>query len=97
MYFYIEVIPFWNFSSIPKKGCHIHKFANRRWVLTTCTEGILGISMYLQVGKFQQRLNHPNIKYIGSFHEVLYKFWEKWSFFSTPISLKYSVWAMLSL
>ena len=31
----------WNFSSIPKDDPDIHRFSNRKWVLTMCTTGNL--------------------------------------------------------
>ena len=31
----------WNFSSILKGGFDIHRFPNRKWVLTTCSAGNL--------------------------------------------------------
>ena len=31
----------WNFSSMHKDGPDIHRFSNRKWVLTMCTTGNL--------------------------------------------------------
>ena len=31
----------WNFSRIPKDAPDIHRFSNRKWVLTMCTTGNL--------------------------------------------------------
>ena len=57
----------WNFSSIDllKYGFDIHRFSNRKWVLTMCSVVNLWISEASpsQLKKFQRSLALPNIKY----------------------------------
>ena len=54
----------WNFSSILKDGFDIHRFSNRKWVLTMCSVGNLWISeaSLSQLEKFQRSSALPNIK-----------------------------------
>ena len=55
----------WNFSSILMDGFDIHRFSNRKWVLTMCSVGNLWISevSLSQLEKFQRSSALPNIKY----------------------------------
>ena len=55
----------WNFSSMLKDGFDIHRFSNRKWVLTMCSVGNLWISeaSLSKLEKFQCSSALPNIKY----------------------------------
>ena len=55
----------WNFCSIPMDGSDIHRFSNRKWVLTMCTVGNLWISEPSLgiLEKFQHSSALPNIRY----------------------------------
>ena len=54
----------WNFSSILKDDFDIHRFSNRKWVLTMCTVGNLWKSeaSLSQLEKFRCSSAPPNIK-----------------------------------